>query len=161
MEEVFQPKFDWWMKTIIFSLFGMAAFLGYIFFVEAHLTYEGLFPLGVLLFVIYLITSTKYTLRSKELVVVFGPFRFRYPFSSIALVRRGSAFGDLNQPVSVNFTFSTDHLIILLKSGVFRAVTISPRDQGRFLRLLATRGVKVEGPIPGLNPPRPPSAFKW
>jgi hypothetical protein len=160
MEEVFQPKFDWWMKAIILGLFGMAGFLGYTFFVQAHLTYEGLFPLGVLLFVIYLITSTKYSLKSQELVVVFGPFRFRYPFSSIVLVRRGSAFGDLNQPVSVNFTFSTDQLIILLKSGVFRAVTISPRDQGRFLWLLATRGVKVEGPIHGLTPPRPPSAFK-
>ena len=149
------------MKAILLGLFGMAAFLGYLFFVEPHLTYEGMFPLAVLLFVIYLITSTKFILRSQELMVVFGPFRFRYPFSSIALVRRGSAFGDLNQPVSVNFTFSTDHLTILLKSGVFRAVSISPRDQRRFLRLLATKGVKVEGPIPGLNPSRPPSAFKW
>jgi len=148
------------MKAIILGLFGMAAFLGYSFYLEAHLTNEILVPLGVLLIVIYSITSTKYILRSHELVVAFGPFRFRYPFSSIVLVRRSSAFGDLNQPVSVNFTFSTDHLIILLKSGVFRAVIISPLDQGRFLRLLATRGVKVEGPIPGLNPPRPPSAFK-
>jgi hypothetical protein len=160
MEEVFQPKFDWWMKAIILGIFGMAAFLGYTFFVEARLTYEGLFPLGVLLFIIYSITSTKYILRSKELVVVFGPFRFRYPFSTIVLVRRGSACGDLNQPVSVNFTFSTEHLTILLKSGAFRALTISPSDQGRFLRLLATRGVKVEGPIHSLNPPRALSALK-
>jgi hypothetical protein len=158
MEESFPPKIDWWMKLVILGLIAMALFMGYSFFVKARMAYEGLFPVLVLLFVIYLMVSTRYVVRANELVVVFGPFRFKYPFSSILMVKRSTGLRSLEATIALKFSFSLNPLIILLKSGLYRAVTISPSDPDRFLRLLATRGVRVEvtqalaGKVSGLQP---------
>jgi hypothetical protein len=151
MEESFLPKYDWWMVIAILGILGMAAFLGYFFMVKANLTYEGFLPIVILVFVIVFMFFTRYTVASREIVIRFGPFRFRYPYSSIVRVVRSGPFQGSGVPVSVNFCFSSDYLVVFLKTGTFRAVTISPRDPERFLRLLSTRGVKVEAQRSGLG----------
>lgn len=128
------------------GLIAMALFTGYSFFVKARMALEGLFPVLVLLFVIYLLVSTRYVVRSSDLVVVFGPFRFKFPFSAILMVKRSTGLRSLEAPIALKFSYSLNPLVILLKSGLYRAVTISPSDPDRFLRLLSTRGVKVEIP---------------
>lgn len=122
----------------------MATLLGYMVIIKAREILAGLLPIGVLLFILYLFGSTRYVLTAREMVVIFGPFHFRYPFSSMVSVLRALALGGSSNVLSVNFTFSSDHLIVRLKAGMFPSITISPSDQEHFLRLLRTRGVKVE-----------------
>jgi hypothetical protein len=141
---IYPPKKDWWIAALVlpgwfvmsfvFLVVGLnqpgaptAAFSGVIMFV-AGLLYQWAFE------------TTSYEITLTELIVRFGPLRWRIPLKAIDRVVEKKG---LIRDSSWNLDWSLDRVIIKYRkpSGrrAFFGISISPKDKQGFLRELAER----------------------
>lgn len=93
--------------------------------------------LGVGGFVVWVMTSTSYTLESDQLVVRSGPLRWKIPLADISSVEQARGFMRLKSGPSL----STDRLTITYRGG--KQLNISPADKQGFLKEIAARGART------------------
>ncbi len=131
---IFRSKVDTWLKVVLISsaiaCAGAVLAPGLAGAPLATLAVSPLLLLGVGL-PVWLLNSTFYTLRERELEVRSGPFRWTIPLSDIQRVT--PARSALSSPA-----LSLDRLRIDYGRG--RWLMVSPEDPAAFVALLEERG---------------------
>ena len=139
----FRPKMDWWVPVFVVATLAFTT-------VIVLLDGEGpSWPIIIILVIdilaVWIFVDTRYQVGESDLVVTFGPLRFRYPLEEVVAVRKGgwwAMVSSFREP-RLRMAFSTDNLIVERRSGWLRRVVISPRDHQEFLRLLKERAPQV------------------
>lgn len=130
---VFKSKIDRWLIVVLVTT-AIASFCAAGFLI-ATMELAGILPAFVLTVAgaglpLWLLSSTRYTLTAKELLVVSGPFRWSVP------LREVHAVTPTRDPLS-SPALSLDRLRI--DYGPRRWLMISPQDKEGFLREFEAR----------------------
>lgn len=130
----FTSKRDVWLGLILFGSVGYGTFLTISAFIsgEARIE-ESIFPmllnLVFIIFICWLWFSTYYVLEEKDLVIRCGPITKRIPYREIKSAHK--TWNPLSSPA-----LSLKRINIKYQFGM---ALISPKDRGKFLRMLKER----------------------
>jgi hypothetical protein len=159
---VYPAKKDWWIRILVPLAAAMLLFAGFGIplllsaanapappapvFLLIGLAFVLEAVLGVVL--LWAFFSSSYAITETDLVIRFGPFRWRIPLDSIAEVKpkRG-----LSSDFGWGLAWSLDRVLIRRRKANGRlalmAIAISPRDKATFVEelLQAAPGVVLRG----------------
>lgn len=140
---VFRPLMDWWVALLVlgfelillvsipmtFSLLGLS--------VQSIVTV--LFLLGAIIYSVDIAFYSVYLL-DKEGLVISSHFRqASFPYRSMSDIRHGGVNALLSWSKRKRFALSRRNLVIRLRYGHYRIVSVSPQNQEAFLREIIDR----------------------
>jgi hypothetical protein len=87
----FRPRIDWWLPGFVATILTITTVM--VFLDKEAQSSPIIMVLVIDILSVWIFLDTWCEMGESELVVTFGPLRFRYPFQEITLVRKGGVVG--------------------------------------------------------------------
>lgn len=139
----YSPAMDWWVALgVFFLLTFLFVSMPFILWYDLPWSYKLMAVLGLIGMFLYLTDLsffTKYRLEKEGLVIKSQIRRLLFSYRDMEEIKLGNIWGLFSLGKRKRFALSSKCLSIRLRRGIWKVVTISPKEQQEFLDELLKR----------------------